>query len=87
MWLAIVIALIGGIGSVAAVFQGRSAVKKAQEMAQYKVDAGAYTRAQDIYEGSITELRVQLADLRSENVKLRQRVSELETQVITLRDQ
>lgn len=92
MWLAIVIALIGGIGSIGAVLQSRSAVKRAQEMTLQKVDADAYKRAQEIYEGGIadmhlqlTQLRVDLADQRAENTKLRLRVSELETQVVTMK--
>lgn len=93
MWLAIVIALIGGIGSIGAVFQARSAVKAAQNNTQVKVDAEAYIRAKTIYESSIdemqsqiTQMRLDLSDQRAENVKLRTKVSELESQLITLRN-
>lgn len=93
MWLAIVIALIGGIGSIGAVFQARSAVKAAQSNTQVKVDAEAYIRAKTIYESSIdemqsqiTQMRLDLSDQRAENVKLRTKVSELESQLITLRN-
>lgn len=42
-----------------------------------KVDAEAYTRAKELYESAIAELRREAIDLREENARLRQAASRL----------
>jgi predicted RNase H-like nuclease (RuvC/YqgF family) len=72
-----------GIGAVSAAFAGAAVLFSARaagavgQAQRYSVDAGAYTRAQQIYEESIASMRTDLDRLQAEVLSLRREVSSL----------
>lgn len=75
-------------------FASTRAIRAQSGAAKGAVDAAAYGRAKDIYEGALDQLRTEVSDLRAEIARLRQANEGLASQVqhlsevnITLRDQ
>ena len=84
-WIELLLALIAGIIGWASFRLSTRAVNAQSAAAAKAVDAKAYERAKDIYEGAIGQLREELTELRAEVERLRLANNELRTEVSKLR--
>lgn len=76
----ILLALLAAILPAAVFFAARGANRAQSETAALAVDAAAYQRAKDIYEGAIDALKSQTGDLHDQVVNLQSEVSRLRMQ-------
>lgn len=76
----ILLALLALVLPAAVFFAARGANRAQSETAALAVDAAAYQRAKDIYEGAIDALKDQTRDLHDQVVNLQTEVSRLRTQ-------
>lgn len=63
-----VLTVVVGLGSFLAATHANRLQARSAQMA---VDAGAYARAKEIYEGALGELRLELESMRAEIIRLR----------------
>lgn len=63
-----VLTVIVGVGSF---FAATHANRLQARSAQMAVDAAAYSRAKEIYEGALLELRLEVESMRAEIIRLR----------------
>jgi chromosome segregation ATPase len=76
----ILLALLALILPAAVFFAARGANRAQSETAALAVDAAAYQRAKEIYEGAIDALKSQTGDLHDQVVNLQSEVSRLRMQ-------
>lgn len=86
---AVITALVVGIPSVivalAAYALSNRASRETATASHQQIDAGAYTRARELYESAIAELRNQVADLHTEMGRMRAELDTTRAEVTQLR--
>jgi uncharacterized protein with FMN-binding domain len=80
----ILLGLLTAVVAVAAYLSASRANREQAKAAIVAVDAGAYTRAREIYEGALGTLRVEVEGMRMEIVRLRESNELLREEIVTL---